>query len=174
MARHFITKILHFHNGNCPLLAQSPGGVLREGVPPWPQSFIKCVFSVGFHMELHLACNVCLMLEWGSGTHFILFFSASCCFSGRVAKTPKTHPFAASISFYKHLGSFFWFRGWSGAPNKYSNRSPQNKYSNRTLGLICSIPIIPYTPMSLLLHLNQCWLTNLPHPSLLRFPLPPY
>ena len=139
MARHFITRILHFHKGNCPLLAQSPGGVLWEGVPPWPQSFIKCVFSVGFHMELHLACNVCLMLEWGSGTHFILFFSASRCFNRHVAKMPKTDPFAASISFYKHLGSFFWFHGWSGAPNKYSNRSPQNKYSNRTLGLCKNI-----------------------------------
>ena len=139
MAHHFITKILHFHKGNCPLLAQSPGGVLWEGVPPWPQSFIKCVFSVGFHMELHHACNVCLMLEWGSGTHFILFFSASRCFNRHEARKTKTVSFAASIGFYSHFGYFVWFRGWSGAPNKYSNRSPQNKYSNRTLGLCKNI-----------------------------------
>ncbi len=46
------------------------------------------------------------MLEQGSGAHCTLFFSASRCFNRHVAKMPKTVPFAASISFYKHLGCF--------------------------------------------------------------------
>ena len=106
----FIMEIVHFWLNRL-------GGVLWEGVPPWPQSFIKCVFSVGFHMELHLACNACLMLELGSGTHFILFFSASRCLNRHVARKTNTVSFAASISFYEHFGCFVWFRGWSGAPN---------------------------------------------------------
>ena len=99
----FIKEIVHFWLNRLGEYFE------RVSPPPWPQSFIKCVFSVGFHMELHLACNVCLMLEWGSGTHFILFFSASRCFNRHVARKTKTISFAASISFCKHLGSFFDF-----------------------------------------------------------------